>query len=410
MKGDSPVKRWGSTWGWTLCAALCLGGSLASIRPAGAADAGTPGVVEGRVNALSPAEGGIRVADTNLTTNSSTTVTLNDQRVSLNDLTVGDTARATFDPSTNLASEVRAVRPLAELWGTITAYNAATGTADATFTFRLQNGTSVILSINATTQLPPLEDGSDISSFVGKTALVHYDPVTHVAKDVQIGVPAPPAPDPTPAPTPTPTPSPAPEPAPTPAPAPAPAPTPAPAPQSREAFGVVADVNAADHTLTFLIGKECNLRIKTASGKSVRVRTLVLRCSDDTQITLSDQPATLADLARGDRARFSFVPTDGGGQALRIRAILPPIHAWGGLVQAVDPTAQTVTLGEGKHVVTLTCTGATHISVDGHETDFTGLAVNQRAAALFVVRDDIPQALAIVTITPPVRRAHGKRH
>jgi hypothetical protein len=372
------------------------------VRPAGATDAGTPGVVEGRVNALAPAEGRVRVADTDLTTNTSTTVTLNDERVSLNDLTVGDTARATFDPSTNLASEVRAHRALAELWGTITAYNAATGTADATFTFRLQNDTSVNLSINATTQLPPLEDGDDISSFVGKTALAHYDPVTHVAKDVQIGVPAPPAPDPTPTPTPTPEP--------TPTPTPEPTPPPAPAPKPREASGVVTDVNAAEHTLTFLLGKECNLRIKTASGKSLKVRTLVLTCGDDTQITLSDQAATLADLARGDRARFSFVPTGNGGQALRIRAFLPPIRAWGGLVQAVDPTAQTVTLGQGKHVVTLTCTGATRISVDGQEVDFTGLAVNQRAAALFVVRDDIPQALAIVTISPPVRRAGGKRH
>jgi hypothetical protein len=403
------VKRWGSTWGWTLCAALCLGGSLASVRPACATDAGTPGVVEGRVNALSPAEGRIRVADTNLTTNSSTTVTLNDQQVSLNDLTVGDTARATFDPTTNLASEVRAQRALAELWGTITAYNAATGTADATFTFRLQNDTSVILSINATTQLPPLEDGDDISSFVGKTALAHYDPVTHVAKDVQIGVPAPPAPDPTPAPTPTPTPEPTPPPTPAPAPTPEPTPPPAPAPTPREASGVVTEVNAAEHTLTFLLGKECKMWLKSASGKKVKVQTLLLTCSDDTQITLSDQPATLADLARGDRARFSFVPTDSGGQALRIRAFLPPIRAWGGLVQAVDPTAQTVTLGQGKHVVTLTCTGATRINVDGHEVDFTGLAANQRAAALFVVRDDIPQALAIVAISPPVRRAGGKR-
>jgi hypothetical protein len=385
------------------------------VRPAGATDAGTPGVVEGRVNALAPAEGRVRVADTNLTTNTSTTVTLNDQRVSLNDLTVGDTARATFDPSTNLASEVRAHRALAELWGTITAYNAATGTADATFTFRLQNETSVILSINATTQLPPLEDGDDISSFVGKTALAHYDPVTHVAKDVQIGVPAPtptPEPTPTPAPEPGPTPPPTPEPTPPPAPAPTPEPTPppAPAPKPREASGVVTDVNAAEQTLTFQLEKECNLRIKTASGKSVKIRTLVLTCGDETQITLGDQAATLADLARGDRARFSFVPTGSGGQALRIRAFLPPIRAWGGLVQAVDPTAQTVTLGHGKHVVTLTCTGATHITVDGQEADFTGLAVNQRAAALFVVRDDIPQALAIVTISPPVRRAGGKRH
>lgn len=406
------MKRWGSTWGWALCAALCLGGNPASVRLAAAADGGTPGVVEGRVNALAPAEGRVRVADTNLTTNTSTMVTLNDQRVSLNDLTVGDTARATFDPSTNLASEVRAHRALAELWGTITAYHAATGTADATFTFRLKNDTSVILSINATTQLPPLEDGDDISSFIGKTALAHYDPVTHVAKDVKTGVPAPPDPDPTPAPTPTPepTPTPHPEPGPAPPPTPEPTPPPAPAPKPREASGVVTDVNAAEHTLTFLLGKECKMWLKTASGKKVKLQTLVLTCGDDTQITLSDQAATLADLARGDRAHFSFVPTDNGGQALRIRAFLPPIRAWGGVVQAVDPTAQTVTLGHGKHVVTLTCTGATHISVDGQETDFTGLAVNQRAAALFVVRDDIPQALAIVTITPPVRRAGGKRH
>jgi hypothetical protein len=397
------LKRWGSRWGWTLCAVLCLGGNLVSVGPASAEEGGTLGVVEGRLNALNAAAGTIRVADTSLTVANTTTVTLNDQPVSLNDLAVGDTARATFDPATQVAREVRARRPLAELWGTITAYNAATGSADATFTFRLRDNSTLILYLNATTQLPPLEDGDDLSSFVGKTALAHYDPVTRVAKDVRLGVPAPPEPDPTPAPTPTP------EPTPQPTPTPAPSPTPAPAPQPREAAGVVTDVNAAEHTLTFALEKWCWARVKTKPGKAVVVRTLVLTCSDDTKITLLDQPATLADLARGDRARFAFLPSDTGNRAVRIRAILPPICTAGGVLQALDPTAQTVTLAHGKKSLTLSCTGATRINVDGQEADFTALKLDQRAAALFVVRDDVPQALALVTMSPPVRRAGGKR-
>jgi hypothetical protein len=172
---------------------------------------------------------------------------------------------------------------------------------------------------------------------------------------------------------------------------------------------VVTGVNAAEHTLTFLLEKWCWARLKTKPGKTVVVRTLVLTCNDDTKITLLDQPATLADLARGDRARFTFLPSDTGNRAVRIRAILPPICTAGGVVQALDATAHTVTLVHGKKSLTLTCTDGTRIGVDGQEADFTGLALNQRAAALYVVRDDIPQALALVTMSPPVRRTAGKR-
>jgi hypothetical protein len=79
------------------------------------------------------------------------------------------------------------------------------------------------------------------------------------------------------------------------------------------------------------------------------------------------------------------------------------------VIQKADVATGCVVIGPGKKGLTLAVTDGTRVMVDGQETSADKLQPDQRASALYVVRNDIQQALAIVAISPPAKKkAAGK--
>jgi hypothetical protein len=385
------LRRLGTTLGWTLATALCLGICGVVPRPA---HAQASAVAEGRLNAVNAATGGLTIAATALTTNSATAVRLNGNPVSLADLAVGETARAAYDPATGVASEVAVSRPEGRLWGRVVAFSAPTPGANATLTFQRRDGASEVLVVGPASIIP-LEDGSDdISSLVGTGARVVYDPVTKVIFSLEPYVPEPTEPDSEPYPAP----------APAPETTPGPEPTTSPAPVRYRADGVVVAVDAAGGTFTLLARCLRSPGAKTVGEVSAgRPRTLVLTVASSAELLLEGRPCGLDRLAAGDRARCLYEAVGESNRALKVAAFLPPVRVAAGLVRAVG--AGTVAIGPVARPLVLALTGETQVSVDGVPATAAALAVGQRGCALYRERGGAVTALAVVTMSPPVKPA-----
>jgi len=385
------LRRLNRTPGWALATALCLG-VCGVLPPAAHAQEGATAVVEGRLNAVNAATGSLTVGATALTTNSATAVLLNGNSVSLADLAVGETARVIYTTPAGVAREVSVSRPEGRLWGRVTAFSAPTPSASATLTFQRRDGSSEVLVVGAASVIP-LEDGTEISSLIGVTAQVAYDPVTRVIFRLQPYVPEPTEPDsePYPAPAPTPEPTPAPEPA------------PAPVPVRYRADGLVTEVDATGGTLTILARCLRSPGAKTVGVGKGKARTLVLTVANSTELLLEGQPCGLERLAAGDRVRCLYETVGEANHALKVAAFLPPVRVAAGLVRAVGEG--TVSIGPVARPLTLVVNGETHVSVDGAPATAAALAAGQRGCALYRERGGTATALAVVTMSPPVKPA-----
>jgi hypothetical protein len=351
-------------------------------------------VAEGRINALNAAAGTLTVAGAALSVNGETEVSLNGARVSLADLVVGETARASFDTGTGHAREVSVRRLEGFLWGRVTAYGPPSAGASGSFTFQRRGGGTEQLWIGPASTIP-LEDGTDISSLVGANASVAFDPVTKVIFRLEPYTPEPERPDTEPYPGPAPQPEPQPQ----------PQPAPLPEPVRYRAEGVVVTTDAAAGTLTLLARCVRVVGAKTR-GRVSGLRTVVLLCDDSSQLTLEGQPAKVADFAAGDRVHCLFEVVGERCHALGLRGSMPPARTIGGLVQAVGEG--TVTLGPARRPRVLTLKPTTFVSVNGEAAPQDQLAVGQRGCALYRERGGILDALAIVTMTPPVRKIEAR--
>jgi len=118
-----------------------------------------------------------------VTVNASTVLERNGAVATLSSFAVGDSIKVKYDPTTLIATKVEAKdHSGVESKGTITAIDTTAGT----LTFQRRDGTSITISVTATTVLARNGATATLSSFVvGDTVEVKYNPTTLVATKVE---------------------------------------------------------------------------------------------------------------------------------------------------------------------------------------------------------------------------------
>jgi len=143
--------------------------------------------IKGTITAVNALAGTVTIEDSEgnavtLTVDEATTIHKNnDEGASIEDLAVGDTAKAKYNTETLVAKRIQAKSPVAKVNGTITAVDLDAGSV----TIQPDEGDPVTLLVTEDTALNRNDEPATLSDFVvGDNANAKYDPLTMIAKRI----------------------------------------------------------------------------------------------------------------------------------------------------------------------------------------------------------------------------------
>jgi Domain of unknown function (DUF5666) len=125
---------------------------------------------------------------------------------------------------------------------------------------------------------------------------------------------------------------------------------------------------------------------------------LVLTVGTDTAVRLNGRPATIDQLAPGDRAEVAFLLTPTENHALRVKAEMAPPRAFSGSVAAPGAgggAPDTFSASDGSTTLTFTVDTNTAIRINGKPASVTDLVAGQGVHVLYRDRGGVLLALRV---------------